>query len=146
MPGLFGKFFAKNSPLILGSPTKSIPSFSYKSLLKVIEQASLPPANDLSSLAQWKAPYAPWVRPFQAWGPKTLDSPRVVKRNSARPAALCLCQSGQPTSTGQTNPCTSHPPCGKLGTSTWHCGSECHYKYDLHGFLFLVPSWQVTCC
>ena len=70
--GSSGPSSAKTLPRILGSPTTSTLSFSYKCLPNAIEQASLPPVTNLSSLAQWKAPYVPWVRPLQAWGPRTL--------------------------------------------------------------------------
>jgi hypothetical protein len=61
------------SSLTLGYPTSGIPSFSYKSLPNATEQAKLHPAADKSSLGLWRAPYVPWVRPLQGWGPKTLD-------------------------------------------------------------------------
>jgi hypothetical protein len=52
--------------------TASMQSFSYKSLPSATAQAKLPPVNGLSSLALWKAPSVPWVRPLRAWGPQTL--------------------------------------------------------------------------
>ena len=70
--GSSGPSSVRISPWTHGSMTKSTQSYSYKSLPNAIEQASLPPVTDLSSLAQWKAPYVPWVRPLQAWGPRTL--------------------------------------------------------------------------
>ena len=71
--GSSGPNSVKTWPSIPGSLTTSTPSFSFKCLPNAIEQAHLPPAVDLSSLAQWKAPSVPWVRPLRAWGPQTLD-------------------------------------------------------------------------
>jgi hypothetical protein len=72
-PGSSGPFSAKISLSTLGSRTgASTESFSYKSLPNAIKQARLPPVNSLSSLAQWRVPYASWVRPLRAWGPRTL--------------------------------------------------------------------------
>jgi hypothetical protein len=70
--GPSGQNFVKTSLLTHGSPTTSTQLFSYKSLPNATEQARLPPAASLSDLEQWKAPSVPWVRPLQAWGPKTL--------------------------------------------------------------------------
>jgi hypothetical protein len=73
-PGFFGQRFATISLSTLGLPTKNLtPCYSYKSLPNATAQVKLPPAASLSNLEQWRAPYVPWVRPLQAWGPKTLD-------------------------------------------------------------------------
>jgi hypothetical protein len=72
VPGSSGPTFATISSSTLGSPTSPTQSYSYKSLPTATEQERLPPANGLSSLAPWKAPSARWVRPLQAWGPRTL--------------------------------------------------------------------------
>ena len=70
--GSFGPNFVKTLPWTPGSATTSTQLYSYRSLPNATAQASLPPAASLLSLAQWKAPYVPWVRPLQAWGPQTL--------------------------------------------------------------------------
>jgi hypothetical protein len=64
-PGSSGPVSATISLSTLGSEmTALMPSFSYKSLPSATEQAILPPVAGLSSLGQWRAPYAPWVRPL----------------------------------------------------------------------------------
>jgi hypothetical protein len=70
--GPVGPVSATISSSTPGYPTLPTPSFSYKSLPNATEQALLPPAADKSSLELWRAPYVPWVRPLQAWGPRTL--------------------------------------------------------------------------
>jgi hypothetical protein len=56
-----------------GLATTLTPFYSYRSLPSATAQAKFPPAANLCDRAQWKAPYVPWVRPLQDWGPRTLD-------------------------------------------------------------------------
>jgi hypothetical protein len=71
-PGASGPIFATISSSTLGSPTSKTPFYSYKFLPNATAQAGLPPAKGLSDLVPWNKPYVPWVRPLQAWGPRTL--------------------------------------------------------------------------
>jgi hypothetical protein len=72
-PGSSGPTSATISWSTHGSATPpSILSCSYKPLPNATEQAKLRPADGLSSLGQWNAPYVLWVRPLRAWGGLTL--------------------------------------------------------------------------
>jgi hypothetical protein len=62
---------AESSSSTPGSLAWGIRSSSSKSSPTDIASGRLRPVGDKSSLAQWKAPSARWVRPLQPWGPRT---------------------------------------------------------------------------
>lgn len=70
-PGFDGATIAKNWASIPCSTMWLTPSRSSKSLPNAGELEKLLPAKNLSSLAQWKRPYVPSARRWQAWGPTT---------------------------------------------------------------------------
>jgi hypothetical protein len=70
-PGFDGATIAKAYKSIPCSTVWPTQSHSYKSLPNVGDRANLHPAVDLSSLVQWRQPFAQSVRRWPAWGPKT---------------------------------------------------------------------------
>ena len=71
LPGFDGATIVRSWASTPCSTMWATPSRSSKSLPNAGEQEKSLPATTLSSLAQWRQPYAPSARRWQAWGPKT---------------------------------------------------------------------------
>jgi hypothetical protein len=68
-PGSSGATSVSSSTWTPSSLMWGTQSSYYKSLGSATERAKSPPAVDVLSLAQWRAPSAPWARGLKAWGP-----------------------------------------------------------------------------